>query len=119
LVVATASSAYLGDFRRTEMAGSVSIMHANSPPFDWLMLGMSEVGPAETNLRRANRSLSICGWTDHERISQQCSGTGTVAEQNPQRDARQRTAVRQPIERDSFARFLRDAVVAGTSMLSC
>ena len=46
-----------------------------------------------------------CEWTDHERISQQGSGTGTVAEQNPQRHARQRTAVRQPIQRDSHATF--------------
>jgi hypothetical protein len=60
-----------------------------------------------------------CGWTDHERISQQGSGTGTVAEQNPQRHARQRSAVRQPIQRDTSARLWRDGVAFGTSMLNC
>jgi hypothetical protein len=60
-----------------------------------------------------------CGWTDHERISQLGSGTGTVAEQNPQRHARQQSAVGQPIQRDSHARFGREGVALGTSMLSC
>jgi hypothetical protein len=60
-----------------------------------------------------------CGWTDHERISQQGSGTGMVAEQNPQRHARQRSAVRQPIQRDTLASSPAGGVAFRESMLTC
>jgi len=52
-------------------------------------------------------------------VSQQGSGTGTVAEQNPQWHACQRQAVRQPVQRDSHASIGCDGVALGTSVLNC
>jgi len=52
----------------------------------------------------AERDLrSAAGWADQECLSQQCAGSRTLAEQNPQGDAGKRLAIGQPIQGNAAA----------------